>query len=163
MNRPLGFTLIELIVVMLLMAILAITAMPRFFNSGSFEGPAFAHELASAARYAQKLAVVSGCPVRFSLPDATHYELWQPQAAPSGGTCDTAFTRAVAHPGTGGSFAGPTPNGVAIGGTLPLTLEFKPSGAPYYVGNVEVTAEVAIPIAGRQVVIQPRSGYVEVR
>jgi MSHA pilin protein MshC len=158
-----GFTMMELIVVMLIMAILAITAMPRFFNSGSFEGPAFAQELASAARYAQKLAVVSGCPVRFGVPDATHYELWQPQAAPTGGACDTTFTRAVAHPGTGGSFSGSTPDGVAIGGTLPLTVEFKPSGAPYYAGNVEVTAEITIPIADLQVVIQPRSGYVEVR
>lgn len=158
-----GFTLIELIVVMLLMAILAVTAMPRFFDSGSFEGPAFAHELASAARYAQKLAVVSGCPVRLRIPDATHYELWQPQSAPTGSACDTNFTRAVAHPGTGGSFAAATPNGVAIGGTLPLTVEFKPSGAPYFVGNVEVTAEISIPVASRQVVITPRSGYVEVR
>ena len=155
--------MIELIVVMVLMAILAVTAMPRFFDSSSFEGPAFAHELASAARYAQKLAVVSGCPVRFSVPDATHYELWQPQSAPAGGACDTTFTRAVPHPGSGGNFAAATPNGVAIAGALPLTVEFKPSGAPYYVGNVEVTAEITLAVASRSVVIAPRSGYVEVR
>lgn len=158
-----GFTLIELIVVILLMAILAVTAMPRFFDSGSFEGPAFAHELASAARYAQKLAIVSGCPVRLSIPDASHYALWQPQAAPTGAGCDTSFTRPVAHPASGGSFAATTPNGVAIGGTLPLTVEFKPSGAPYDTGNVEITTEISIPVAARAVVITPRSGYVEVR
>lgn len=158
-----GFTLIELIVVVLLMAFLAASVMSRFQDSGAFEGPAFAHELASAARYAQKLAVVSGCPVRLSIPDTTHYALWQPQAAPSGGSCDTVFTRAVPHPGTGGGFAGIAPNGVEIGGTVPLAVEFKPSGAPYYVGNVEVTAEISIPVASRQVVIAPRSGYVDVR
>ena len=158
-----GFTLIELIVVILLMAILALTAMPRFFDNAAFEGPAFAQELASAARYAQKLAVVSGCPVRLNIPDRTHYELWQPQDAPVGSTCDTAFTRAVAHPGTGGSFAAAAPGGVEIDIAPPLMVEFKPSGAPYFAGNVEVTAELALPVAGRQVVITPRSGYVEVR
>jgi len=161
MRRLRGFTLIELIVVMLLMAILAATAVPRLFDSGAFEGPAFAQELASAARYAQKLAVTSGCPVRFTLLDATHYELTQPQNAP-GASCDTTFTRPVAHPGTGATFAAAAPFGVTVGGTLPLTVEFQASGKPY-VGGVESTADITIPVTGRSIVIAARSGYVEVQ
>lgn len=159
MDRARGFTLIELIVVMVLMAILAAAALPRFFDSGAFEGPAFAQEIAGAARYAQKLAVTSGCPVRLMV-DATHYELLQPQAAP-GSACDTAFTRAVLHPGSGTAFSGTVPVGVVIGGAVPLTLEFKATGAPY-AGGIELASDVAVTVAGRSVVIAARSGYVDV-
>lgn len=155
-----GFTLIELIVVMVLMAILAAAALPRFFDSGAFEGPAFAHEVASAARYAQKLAVTSGCPVRLVV-SASHYELRQPQNAPAAG-CDTVFTRGVRHPGTGEDFAADAPTDVVVVGAVPLTIEFKSSGAPH-VGGVEAATDVSLTIAGRAVVIAARSGYVEVR
>lgn len=158
-----GFTMIELIVVIVLMAILAVTAMPRFFESGSFEGPAFAEELASAARYAQKLAVTSGCPVRFSVPDATHYELRQPQAAPSHVSgCDTTFTRPVMNPGTGDAFAATAPANVTLGGA-PLTVEFRANGVPYPAGGVApLSSNVVVTVGGKLVTITARSGLVQV-
>ena len=161
MARMRGFTLVELIVVIMLMAILAAAAAPRFFDAGAFEGPAFAHEVASAARYAQKLAVTSGCPVRVSVPDATHYALHQPQNAP-GASCDTTYTRAVAHPATGEAFAAAAPTGVTIGGTVPLTVEFRASGIPFSTGGVAL-ADVVIPVSGKTVTIHAGSGYVEVQ
>ena len=158
-----GFTMIELIVVIVLMAILAMTAMPRFFDSGSFEGPAFAEELASAARYAQKLAVTSGCPVRFSVPDPTRYELKQPQAAPSHTVpCDTTFTRDVLNPGTGAAFAATAPSGVTMGGS-PLTVEFRANGAPYTTGGAVLTSDVTVAVGGKLVTITARSGLVAVQ
>jgi MSHA pilin protein MshC len=153
-----GFTLIELIVVILLMAIVAAFAAPRFMGRGDFEGPAFAQELASAARYAQKLAVTSGCPVRLSIPDPTSYALFQPQAAPAP-ACDTVFTRPVVHPATGGAFAATAPPNVSIGGTVPLTVEFAASGAP---AMPSLPLDQVITVAGRSVVIRAGSGYVDV-
>ena len=99
--------------------------------------------------------------MRFTLLDATHYELMQPQNAPAP-SCDATFTRPVAHPGTGATFAAAAPTGVAIGGTLPLTVEFQASGSPR-VGGVETTADITIPVTGGSVVIAARSGYVEVQ
>ena len=161
MEAPRGFTLVELVVVILIMAILAVAAAPRFWDSGAFEGPAFAHELAAAARYAQKLAVTSGCPVRFTIPDATHYALLQPQNAPvHGGGCDATLTRAVPHPGTGEAFAGTAPTGVTIG-TL-TTVDFQSSGAPR-VSGAELTSDLSIALTGAAVRITARSGYVEVQ
>lgn len=61
-----GFTLTELIVVMLVVGILAVFAMPRldisFFREESFIQQSFA-----AIRYAQKHAIGSGCNVQVSI------------------------------------------------------------------------------------------------
>jgi MSHA pilin protein MshC len=153
-HAPRGFSLIELIVVIVLMAILIGVAAPRFFGQGDFEGPAFAQELASAARYAQKLAVLSGCPVRLTVSDATHYALWQPQNAPAA-ACDTTFTRAVTAP-TGGAFAAAAPAGVTIGaGAYPATVEFDARGVP--------GVAAVFTVAGQTVSIAAGSGYVDVQ
>jgi MSHA pilin protein MshC len=158
-----GFTLIELIVVMVVMAILVAVAAPRFFTSNAFEGPAFAHELASAARYAQKVAVTSGCPVQMRLTSATHYELKQPHNAP-GAACDTSFTRDVLNPGTGAAFMGDAPGSVAISGVkiggatvaLPQTVQFSALGVPSPAGDFSIVLGTHV------VVIAARSGYVDV-
>lgn len=156
-----GFTLIELVVVMILMAILATVAAPRFFASGDFEAPAFAQELASSARYAQKLALTGGCPVQLQITSATHYQLRQAQAAPAA-ACDTVYTRPVLRPGSGDEFAATAPAGASIGGTLPLTLQFDARGAPA-AGGVALAADLLIPVGPRSVRITARSGYVEVQ
>lgn len=50
-----GFTLIELIIIMMLLGILAVTVMPRM-NSSDFKAGTFRDEVASALRFAQKTA-----------------------------------------------------------------------------------------------------------
>lgn len=52
-----GFTLIELVGVMVLTGMLAVVLLPRFSGTGAFEAGAFRDEVASALRYAQKSAV----------------------------------------------------------------------------------------------------------
>ena len=59
-----GFTLIELIMVIVLIAILSAIALPRFFSQNSFEIRAFFDDTLNAVRYAKKQAVASGCNVR---------------------------------------------------------------------------------------------------
>ncbi len=59
-----GFTLVELVVVILILGILAAFALPKFFNPGDYQNRAAYDELAGAVRYARKLAVAGGCPVR---------------------------------------------------------------------------------------------------
>ena len=52
-----GFTLIELIVVMVLISILAVFVAPRFLGGHGFEARGFYDETQSALRYAQKAAI----------------------------------------------------------------------------------------------------------
>lgn len=139
-----GFSLIELIVVIVLMAILVAVAAPRFFGQGDFEAPAFAQELASAARYAQKVAVVSGCRVDLVVT-GTGYSLFKPEETTPKCSGTPAMTLPVVHPATGDDFVGTTPVGVSMGGTLG-TVQFSPAGSPnaaasYTVGDLSVTID----------------------
>ena len=153
MARMRGFSLIELIVVIVVMAVLVGVAVPRFFGQATFEAPAYAQELASAARYAQKLAVISGCPVNFSVT-AAGYALTQAQATtpPCTGVLD--MTLPAKHPATGENFTSTVPTGVALGGTLG-TVQFSAAGVPSAAANYSV-ADLSVTIAAG-------SGYVEVQ
>lgn len=148
-----GFSLIELIVVIIVMAILVGIAVPRFFGQGDFEEPAFAQELASAARYAQKVAVVSGCPVDLVVT-ATGYSLFKPEDTTPKCSGTLTMTFPVMHPATGAAFAGTVPAGVAIGGSLG-TVQFAASGLP--------NGDATFTIGEQSVTIVADSGYVQVQ
>ncbi len=87
-----GFSLVELLTVIILLSIVAVVALGRLAQSDGFAARGFFDDTVAAVRFAQKLAVSSGCDVRVIL-SAGGYELRQS----SGCTADD-FTSTVPNP-----------------------------------------------------------------
>lgn len=67
MYQQRGFTLVELVMVIIIAGMLATYALPRFFSKDRFENRGFYTEVLNAVRYAQQLAVAINCNTRVTL------------------------------------------------------------------------------------------------
>ncbi len=152
-HGPRGYTLIELVTVITLVAILAAVAGPRFFDTSVFRARAYADELAGAIRFSQKVAVASGCSV---LVTATTGGYQASQQTASGNHCDTtsASWPNVVVNSDGQQVLGTVPSGVT---TSAFSLTFGADGLLAGGGGVNIA------VGNRTLVISAVSGYAEVQ
>lgn len=150
-----GFSLVELILVMVIAGILAAVAVPRLVGRNSFDTRGFADQLAATVRFAQKLAVAQRRDifVQLSANDAT---LCYSAIVP----CPSA-SRA---PGPGGEkpYTISAPNGVAIASPLAV-LAFDRGGRPQTAALLDIQAQLDIQVNGtgtHHVLVEPETGYV---
>ena len=154
-----GFTLIELLLVMVIIGILSTIAVSRFAARQTFDELGYAQEVATAARYAQKLAVSTRCPVRFQMLDAGRYRLQRPDGF-AAGSCADNFAAEVVNPGTGQApYAGITPQGVEVSSSegFPATRVFDAQG------GVVPDADLSIRVGPRTVLVRRGGGQVIVQ
>ncbi len=139
-----GFTLIELIASITIIAILAAVALPRLTVETPFLERGYADTLAASLRQARAVAIASGCDVRFTV-DALGYRAEQRAPAAlnhcaAGGGFVTAVRR-----GNGDALAAPMPAGVALAANrlFVFTGDGTVPGGPYdiTVGAHAVTVE----------------------
>jgi MSHA pilin protein MshC len=57
LTQSTGFTLIELVMVIVILSILSITVAPKFFDNSIFQARGFADQMLATLRYAQKSAI----------------------------------------------------------------------------------------------------------
>ncbi len=153
--RQAGFTLVELIAVMVIIGILAATAVPRFFATDTFAAAGFAAELRAGLRHAQTLSLASGCATRVQIEaDAYRLQRWI-----GGADCNdrNGKTVTIGRPG-GGLYTARTPPDVAV---TAVTLSFDSFGRPRSDDGGVLTAAVTLAIGAQHISIQPETGLIE--
>jgi len=144
-----GFTLVELVLVIVLLSILSVVAVPRFFERSAFQDRAVYDDIASTLRYAQKVAIASGCPSQFQfLDDSNDYRLMREQVCN-----DNTFDQAVTNPVTN------TPLSNNLNGT-PFTttaniITFFP------IGSTSTAAQITV--ASRTINVEMATGFINVQ
>jgi len=132
MVKQCGFTIVELIMVIVIIGILAAVVGPRFFSKSDFDERFYFEEVLSSVRYAQKLAVASGCSIRF-LVDSDGYKLNYAKNCGVEPT-DPKANDPVADP-SGSNYQGVNKHQVSI--NKDLTVTFDSLGAASPSDNVE--------------------------
>lgn len=146
--RTAGFSLVELVVVVLLIGILAAFIAPRM-DIGTFREQGFFQQAHAAVRFAQKLAISSGCVTRVQISGAGCTVTWN--------VCAPASGSSVPNPGSGkNDFCDNSDGTVPVAADISFDVIGRPvnSGAP---GTLLATQNVTI--NGRTLRVEAETGY----
>ena len=142
----------ELIVVIMIVGILGAIAMPRFFDNRSFQERGYYENLTAGLKFAQKLAVASGCPVRVQV-DAGGYEARQQQAL--AGRCDpsdTSFSTLVVL-ADGQALLAVAPSGVTASPNATIVFDA--------LGRTDLVFDQTINVGSYALIVRADSGYID--
>lgn len=147
-----GFTLLEIIAVMLVLGLLAAIAAPRLDAGRGVEELGFSERLLTGLRIAQRRAQADGCEVRVTVA-ASGFQIEQRASL-----CSGPFNRPVAGTaGAGSTLAGAPPAGMPLSAT-PNVFYFDSTGAALdSAGGSPV--DVSITTGLRQIQVVGTTGY----
>lgn len=137
-----GFTLIELIMVIVMLGVLAVFAAPRVLNTGDFMARGFHDETLSLLRFGQKTAIAQRRVVCVAL-NGTGVALTMDTSTPPDGTCDAAPTLPNSPRG-----------GKGLAGSV-AAFQFTPLGSI----NLASAVTIAIPNS-TNITVEAETGYV---
>lgn len=150
--RQSGWTLIELVTVLVMLSALAIIAGPRLIGQADINRLQFEQQLLNALRYAHKQAMNSGCAIRVEVRAASNdYGVYLRDDATANSCGSAGFGSNPLPDPAGGVYAGNAPDGVTISSGLAFT--FDGLGRPQPAGG-------SMTFNGRSIVVESETGYV---
>lgn len=149
-----GFTLIELITIMILLGILAVVAIPRMGDALSFRSVEFRDKTIAALRFAQKTATSHR---RLVCVDFTASSVTLTIDHDNNGACNS---HALQIPGSGANvvLSGDTTQGIFA--VTPASLFFQPDGRGTSDAAGATNATLSTSIGGSSVYVAGATGYV---
>lgn len=141
-NQTIGFTLVELIVVILIIGILSISIAPRFFGVASYEERKATDEVLIALRYAQQMAMNRGGNIELVIT-AGDYSIQV-----SGGAPVLRSPDGIPYPK---DFEGVI--------ATPDTVRFNNLGQPINAINEPLTNNISLNIGENTITVQANTGY----
>ena len=126
-NTHRGFTLVELITVMVIVGILAVAALPRFFTVSDFEDRGSADQVKSLLRFAQKTAIAQHQNIPVAISGGAALSNCTTTLTSGNLTCAVKSALTGAGTYTFDALGRPSPNAqstVTIGGTA-ITIELE--------------------------------------
>ncbi|HTT08837.1 MAG TPA: type II secretion system protein [Gammaproteobacteria bacterium] len=143
-GRLSGFTLTELVTVLVIVGIVAAFAGPRFFTTSPFAERGFYEDSLAALRYAQKFAIASRC----TSVTATFTAGTGPPAGYALTYAGCPGAGSVLRP-SGGNFSNTAPTGVAV---TAASISFDDMG--------RTPATTTVTIGSRTITVEKETGFV---
>lgn len=156
-----GFTLTELIMVIVVLGILAVFAAPRIFNTGDFYARGFHDETLALLRYAQKSAIAQRRTVCVTFPTASEATLSIASLEGAASPCNTALIGPNQNCTAGtpiGSKGCITAKAGISYSNAPASLNFNGLGQPSASPSIQITNS-SVP-AGNPIIVEAETGYV---
>ena len=157
-----GFTMIEIIMVIVIISAISVVAGPRFFSISDFEERQAFDELFLAVQSAQRYAIATGCLVQLDISSTTFHitkdaECFTSLAADFN---KTGFNNEIWHLGEQQmGYQYTAPSGVSAFVTPTNPILFNGRGQPLD-SSLNALSTTTITMGGRSIVIERDTGYV---
>lgn len=145
-----GFTLVELVTTIVIVGIMAVVAVPRFFSTSAYQSQVFHDQIISSIRYARKLAIATSNHYQMSV-NSTAFTI---QQRIEGSACNTGVTfQPITDPtNRGNGYVKTAPGDMTLTYSSDWPLYFDGLGRVYRASDCTQITTATISVSGAKTI-----------